>query len=109
LIYIFGGMADDRLNDLWRFNLRTNSYERVKDSEDMRPNVRSGHSMNFFDGKLYVFGGIHEVTWELDDLHIFDIKVQKLVEVGRQLDHTGSRFGAEERVRCGEGARHHCA
>lgn len=33
--------------------------------------------MNYYEGKLYVFGGIHDVTWELDDLHIYDLKVSK--------------------------------
>ena len=31
--------------------------------------------MNYHEGELYVFGGIHDVTWELDDLHIYNIKV----------------------------------
>lgn len=37
--------------------------------------MRSGHTVTFYDNKLYIFGGIHEVTWELDDLHIYDLKV----------------------------------
>ena len=37
--------------------------------------VRNGHTMNHYEGKLYVFGGIHDITWELDDLHIYDLKV----------------------------------
>ena len=39
--------------------------------------VRNGHSMNFFQGRIYVFGGIHDITWELDDLHIYDVKTNK--------------------------------
>jgi hypothetical protein len=31
--------------------------------------------MSYYDGKLYVFGGIHDITWELDDLHIYNLKV----------------------------------
>jgi hypothetical protein len=31
--------------------------------------------MEFFEGKLYVFGGIHDITWELDDLHIYNLNV----------------------------------
>ena len=58
-IYVFGGKQEERLNDLWRFNMETSKYEKVKDSEDQRPNVRNGHSMNYYDGKLYIFGGIH--------------------------------------------------
>ena len=33
--------------------------------------------MEYFEGKLYVFGGIHDITWELDDLHIFNIAKKK--------------------------------
>jgi hypothetical protein len=31
--------------------------------------------MQYFEGKLYVFGGIHDITWELDDLHIYNLTV----------------------------------
>ena len=37
------------------------------------PPERNGHTMEYFEGKLYVFGGIHDITWELDDLHIYSI------------------------------------
>jgi len=37
------------------------------------PAVRNGHSMTHFNDKLYVFGGIHDITWELDDLHIYNL------------------------------------
>lgn len=30
--------------------------------------------MTHHEGRLYVFGGIHDITWELDDLHIYDLK-----------------------------------
>lgn len=30
--------------------------------------------MTYYKDKLFLFGGIHDITWELDDLHIFDIK-----------------------------------
>lgn len=76
-IYLFGGnQSDNRLNDLWRFDLSSKHYSQVEDKEELRPVVRSGHTVNFYDGKLYIFGGIHEVTWELDDLHIYDLKVE---------------------------------
>lgn len=97
-IYIFGGKASERLNDMWRFDLNANSYERVNDGAEMRPNVRNGHSMNFYDGKLYVFGGIHEVTWELDDLHIFDTHVPSISTIELQVDHIGGRLSSEEVV-----------
>lgn len=37
------------------------------------PSVRNGHTMSFFNDKLYVFGGIHDITWEMDDLHIYNL------------------------------------
>lgn len=37
------------------------------------PAIRNGHSMNYFNHRLYVFGGIHDITWELDDLHIYNL------------------------------------
>ena len=30
--------------------------------------------MNLFNDHLVLFGGIHDITWELDDLWVFDIK-----------------------------------
>ena len=41
------------------------------------PAVRNGHTLTYFDNKLYVFGGIHDITWELDDLHIYNLKTNK--------------------------------
>jgi hypothetical protein len=29
--------------------------------------------MNYYNSRLYVFGGIHDITWELDDLHIYNL------------------------------------
>lgn len=29
--------------------------------------------MNYYNGKLFLYGGIHDITWELDDLIIYDI------------------------------------
>lgn len=34
--------------------------------------------MSYYDDQLYVFGGIHDITWELDDLHIYSLKVNLL-------------------------------
>lgn len=62
-IYIFGGKNDaTRYNDLWSFSLTDYKFKRLSDEGEL-PAVRNGHSMNYFDGKLYVFGGIHDITW----------------------------------------------
>lgn len=72
-IYIFGGKnEDERFNDLWSFNLKNLRYELLPADGNV-PAVRNGHTMNFYNDKLYVFGGIHDITWELDDLHIYNL------------------------------------
>jgi hypothetical protein len=40
--------------------------------------ARSGHVAVAFGGKMYVFGGILEVTKELNDLLVYDFKTQKM-------------------------------
>lgn len=38
------------------------------------PLARSGHSAAVYKDFMLVFGGIHEVTKELDDMLIYDFK-----------------------------------
>jgi hypothetical protein len=75
-LFIFGGKDEgSRMNDLWSFSLSDYRFTKLKDEGEL-PAVRNGHSMNYSEGKLYVFGGIHDITWELDDLHIYTLKVR---------------------------------
>jgi N-acetylneuraminic acid mutarotase len=74
-VYIFGGKdTENRLKDLWMFNLSEQKYREMDANGDV-PASRNGHTMEYYDGKLYVFGGIHDITWELDDLHIYSLSV----------------------------------
>jgi hypothetical protein len=41
--------------------------------DDERPEIRSGHSAVVWDGVMVVFGGIFEVTKELNDVCAFNI------------------------------------
>ena len=62
-LYIFGGKDEaGRFNDLWRFSLSEFKYHPMK-NEGMVPASRNGHTMNYHNGRLYVFGGIHDITW----------------------------------------------
>ena len=38
------------------------------------PVARSGHTAIVYKDYIVIFGGIYEITRELNDLHIFDIK-----------------------------------
>ena len=80
-MYIFGGRDDDnmKLNDLWRFDIATNVWQEIKQSGNA-PTPRSGHSCDIFEGQyLIIFGGILEITKELNDLHLFDLTKKKWV------------------------------
>ena len=75
-LYVFGGKDDDnqKLNDLWRFNLSERTWTKLTvDQDHTVPMARSGHSANLYEGYMCVFGGIFEVTKELNDLHLYDI------------------------------------
>jgi len=46
-----------------KIELGPNSYQ---------PMARSGHSANLYNGKMYIFGGIFEITKELSELLVYD-------------------------------------
>ncbi len=57
-LYVFGGKTGDGiyLNDLWKFNLFSKNWEKVK-IEGETPKGRSGHTMITHEGIIYIFGG----------------------------------------------------
>lgn len=60
---MFGGKdAEERMNDLWEFSLVDYTYRELPGGEDI-PSQRNGHTLNYLDKKLYLFGGIHDITW----------------------------------------------
>lgn len=75
-MYVFGGKDDDnnKLNDLWRLDLNTYQWTEIKPVDNYKPLERSGHSSDIFENYLVVFGGIYEITKELNDFHLFDLK-----------------------------------
>lgn len=75
-MYVFGGKDEDneKLKDLWSFDFDTRVWFLVfSDSSDGLVS-RSGHSAQVFGDFMLIFGGIHEVTKELDDMIAFDFK-----------------------------------
>ena len=66
--YIYGGQDDDnnKLGDLWELDLATQTYQEVPCGGDIVG--RSGHSAGVYNGKMYVFGGILELTKELNEM-----------------------------------------
>jgi len=79
-LYTFGGQDDDnnKLDDVWMFDINANTWTCVPYAEgDLKPTPRCGHTAVVANGKMYVFGGILELTKELNDLCIFDFATAK--------------------------------
>ena len=73
-MYIFGGKDDDnmKLNDFWKLDLVQRKWTCIETAGNT-PQARSGHSAIVYEGKIFLFGGIFEVTKELNDCHLYDI------------------------------------
>lgn len=79
-MYVFGGQENDnkKLNDLWQFDLQTCQWSQVDQStSDYKPTPRSGHSTIVYGEKMYIFGGILELTKELNDLVVFNFETRQ--------------------------------
>jgi hypothetical protein len=48
----------------------------------VKPSARSGHTMNVYGDKMFIFGGIFELTKELNDLISYDFLTGKFQLVG---------------------------
>lgn len=81
-MFIFGGKDQDnnKLNDLWEFNFSTYLWEQIV-ADGPPPLRRSGHSSCLYKDCMLIFGGIHEVTQELDDLVVFDFKNKRWINL----------------------------
>jgi N-acetylneuraminic acid mutarotase len=69
-MFIFAGKDEEnnKLNDLWMFNFNDYIWSQIEPESNNVPLSRSGHSCTMYNDYLIVFGGIHEVTKELDDV-----------------------------------------
>lgn len=72
-------MSDDniKLNDLWELDLGSEQFKEIQLGEgSFCPSARSGHSANIFNDKMVIFGGILELTKELNEMIMFDFKTK---------------------------------
>lgn len=93
-MYIFGGgsSSDTTFNDLWRFDLSHTKWERPI-SLGTYPSPKGSASMVCYQNQLILFGGwrypsLHPPyqPWCLfDELHIYDLKMNRWVHVRAQL------------------------
>merc|ERR1712048_1081012 len=61
---------------MWCFDLQTNQWSEIKHQGEYKPTPRSGHTSVVHGNKMYIFGGLLELTKELNDLVIFDLETQ---------------------------------
>ena len=83
--YIFGGQDDDnnKLCDLWELDLASETFKLLEGADGgYQPHARSGHSANIHNGKMYVFGGILELTKELNEMFTYDFATGEFCTVG---------------------------
>ena len=76
---IFGGKDEEgnRLNDLWQYDFDSREWKSIdrynySGFEEFNIMSRSGHTAFIYKNRMAVYGGIHEITKELDDLCLLD-------------------------------------
>ena len=74
-LYLFGGLDTENatLNDMWMYDLTDNQWTQIEQKGNI-PRPRSSHSFNLYEGRIYMFGGLLEVTKESSELFSFDIE-----------------------------------
>lgn len=82
IMVVFGGKDDEnqKLNELWKFDFSLACWAKLTptNAEHDLPMPRSGHSSLLYKEKyIAVFGGIFEITRELNDCFLYDIKSNK--------------------------------
>ena len=81
--YVFGGQDDDnnKLDDMWEYDLASSSWRQIQIPEGgLCPLARSGHSAVTYGNRMYIFGGILELTKELNDLLVYDFSQGRFVQ-----------------------------
>lgn len=53
--------------------------------------ARSGHTANLYDGKMYIFGGIFEITKELSELLVYNFDTQSFECIGGESGEPGAQ------------------
>jgi len=71
------------LNDLWELDLATEVYSQIELSDNsVQPGARSGHTASIFNGKMFIFGGILELTKELNEMLCYSFETKTFTTIG---------------------------
>ena len=87
-VYIFGGYCDKKyFNDLWFLDINMKCIDKlnwinVDNNDSDKPVARAYHSLNYYDGKLYIIGGYGPYGGKyLSDLWEYDIQKNKYSQI----------------------------
>ena len=99
-LYIFGGTnGKKKLNDMWKYDLLGRKWAKIEPKElEIFPDVppfsyfeyktkpsfkkaRSGHSMLVYQDKILLFGGIHDIAHEKNDILVFNCKEERWARI----------------------------
>jgi N-acetylneuraminic acid mutarotase len=75
-MYVFGGRNNEnkKLNDIWKYDIKTREWQEIQVVDrSTEPVERSGHSCDVYGQYMVIFGGLYELTKELNDLYLFDL------------------------------------
>ena len=77
---MFGGTRyNEKLADFWSFTLSNQNWTKIV--TESCPNKRNGHSTVCYKDKIFLFGGIHQITCEKNDIWLFDSVTQVWTEL----------------------------
>lgn len=82
---------------MWYFCLTEYKWHQVDQSDNTyKPTPRSGHSTVIWGNKMYIFGGILELTKELNDLVVFDFDTRKFSSCSDQEEDLNATNGGAD-------------
>jgi len=79
-------------NDMWAFNIFTNSWRQIPAPSGPAPSARAEVTAHLYQGKIYLFGGVNADFVTLDDMWVYDIASNTWTELSPALEPTG-RYG----------------
>lgn len=79
-LWMFGGYTGKNVsNELWRFGVRDNVWEKVNTSD--APSPRAGHVGCKLNSRMYIFGGIGENQEVLNDFYSYHFRRNRFVKL----------------------------
>lgn len=87
---------------MWCYDVANGSWKELGGEGDLKPKARSGHTAVVCGSKMFIFGGILELTKELNDLSVFDMKAGVFTQAledpfaGEDCNKQGTMLGGEQ-------------